>query len=140
MKGLNAVTLGGNLTRDAVLKTTDGGFSILEFGVAVNESRKNQRTGEWDEYPNYVDCKVLGKRAESLERFLSRGTYVALTGRLHQSRWQNKDGQNRSRLEVVVDEIHFETRSDDSDEYDQQQAEGYADSVAQDMYDEDIPF
>ena len=140
MKGLNVVTLGGNLTRDAVLKTTDGGFSILEFGVAVNESRKNQQTGEWDEYPNYVDCKVLGKRAESLERFLSRGTYVALTGRLHQSRWKNNDGQNRSRIEVVVDEIHFETRRDDSDEYDQQQAEAYADSVAQDVYDEDIPF
>lgn len=140
MKGLNCVTIGGNLTRDAALKTTDSGFSILEFGVAVNESRKNQQTGEWDEYPNYVDCKVLGKRAESLERFLSRGTYVALTGRLHQSRWQNKDGQNRSRLEVVVDEIHFETRRDDSDEYDQQQAEMYADSVAQDVYDEDIPF
>lgn len=140
MKGLNAVTLGGNLTRDAVLKATDSGFEILEFGVAVNESRKNQRTGEWDEYPNYVDCKILGKRGGSLARYLSKGTYVALTGRLHQSRWQTKDGQNRSRLEVVVEEIHFETRRDDSDEYDQQQAEGYADSVAQDMYDEDIPF
>lgn len=140
MKGLNAVTLGGNLTRDAVLKATDSGFEILEFGVAVNERRKNQRTGEWDEYPNYVDCNILGKRGGSLARYLSKGTYVALTGRLHQSRWQTKDGQNRSRLEVVVDEIHFETRRDDSDEYDQQQAEGYADSVAQDMYDEDIPF
>lgn len=139
MKGLNAVTLGGNLTRDAVLKTTDSGFSILEFGVAVNESRKNQRTGEWDEYPNYVDCKVLGNRAEPLSRYLTKGTYVALTGRLHQSRWQNSDGQNRSRLEVVVDEIHFETRRLDSDEYDQQQAEAQGDYEAQ-MYDEDIPF
>ena len=139
MKGLNAVTLGGNLTRDAVLKATDSGFEILEFGVAVNESRKNQQTGEWDEYPNYVDCKVLGKRGSSLARYLSKGTYVALTGRLHQSRWQTKDGQNRSRLEVVVDEIHFETRRDDSDEYDQQQAEAQGDYEAQ-MYDEDIPF
>lgn len=139
MKGLNAVTLGGNLTRDATLKTTDSGFSILEFGVAVNESRKNQRTGEWDEYPNYVDCKVLGNRAEPLSRYLTKGTYVALTGRLHQSRWQNSDGQNRSRLEVVVDEIHFETRRLDSDEYDQQQGEAQGDYEAQ-MYDEDIPF
>lgn len=139
MKGLNAVTLGGNLTRDATLKTTDSGFQILEFGVAVNESRKNQRTGEWDEYPNYVDCKVLGNRAEPLSRYLTKGTYVALTGRLHQSRWQNSDGQNRSRLEVVVDEIHFETRRLDSDEYDQQQGEAQGDYEAQ-MYDEDIPF
>ena len=136
MKGLNAVTLGGNLTRDAVLKTTDSGFQILEFGVAVNESRKNQRTGDWDEYPNYVDCKVLGSRAEPLSRYLTKGTYVALTGRLHQSRWQNSDGQNRSRLEVVVDEIHFESRRLDGD---QQQPEAQGDYDAQ-MYDEDIPF
>lgn len=134
MKGLNAVTLGGNLTRDATLKTTDSGFAILEFGVAVNESRKNQQTGEWDEYPNYVDCKILGKRGESLARYLSKGTYVALTGRLHQSRWQNKDGQNRSRLEVIVDEVHFESRGQ-NDGYDQQPEGQY-----EDVYDEDIPF
>lgn len=139
MKGLNCVTIGGNLTRDAALKTTDSGFSILEFGVAVNESRKNQQTGEWEEYQNYVDCKVLGSRAEPLSRYLTKGTYVALTGRLHQSRWQNDSGQNRSRLEVVVDEIHFETRRLDGDEYDRQQAEAQGDHEAQ-MYDEDIPF
>ena len=133
MKGLNAVTLGGNLTRDAVLRTTDSGFEILEFGVAVTESRKNQQTGEWDEYPNYVDCKILGKRGKSLAQYLSKGTYVALTGRLHQSRWQNKDGQNRSRLEVIVDEVHFESRGQ-NDSY-EQQVDEYAD-----VYEEDIPF
>ena len=127
------------MTRDAVLKMTQSGTSVLEFGIAVNENKPDGEGG-WEEYPNYVDCVLFGKRADSLSQYLSKGTYVALTGRIHQNRWKNKDGQNRSKLGVVVDEIHFESRRLDSDEYDQQQAEGYADSVAQDVYDEDIPF
>ena len=114
-------------------------MAVLTFSVAVNESRKNQQTGEWEDYPNYVDCTILGRRAESVSRYLTNGTYVALTGRLHQNRWQNKDGQNRSKLEVTVDNIHFESRRLDGDDYDQQQAEAQGDYEAQ-MYDEDIPF
>lgn len=113
--------------------------AVLTFSVAVNESRKNQQTGEYEDYPNYVDCTMLGRRAESVSRYLTKGTYVALTGRLHQNRWQNKDGQNRSKLEVTADNIHFESRRLDGDDYDQQQAEAQGDYEAQ-MYDEDIPF
>lgn len=139
MQGLNTVSIGGNLCRDAELRATASGMAVLTFSVAVNESRKNQQTGEWEDYPNYVDCTMLGRRAESVSRYLTNGTYVALTGRLHQNRWQNKDGQNRSKLEVTVDNIHFESRRLDGDDYDQQQAEAQGDYEAQ-MYDEDIPF
>lgn len=139
MQGLNTVSIGGNLCRDAELRATASGMAVLTFSVAVNESRKNQQTGEYDDYPNYVDCTMLGRRAESVSRYLTKGTYVALTGRLHQNRWQNKDGQNRSKLEVTADNIHFESRRLDGDDYDQQQAEAQGDYEAQ-MYDEDIPF
>ena len=139
MQGLNTVTIGGNLCRNAELRATASGTAVLSFSVAVTESRKNQQTGEWEDYPSFVDCTMFGRRAESISRYLTKGTYVALTGRLHQSRWQNKDGQNRSKLEVTVDNIHFESRRIDSDEYDQQQAEAQGDYEAQ-MYDEDIPF
>lgn len=139
MQGLNTVSIGGNLCRDAELRATASGMAVLTFSVAVNESRKNQQTGEWEDYPNYVDCTMLGRRAESVSRYLTKGTYVALTGRLHQNRWQNKDGQNRSKLEVTADNIHFESRRLDGDDYDQQQAEAQGDYEAQ-MYDEDIPF
>lgn len=139
MQGLNTVSIGGNLCRDAELRATASGMAVLTFSVAVNESRKNQRTGEYEDYPNYVDCTMLGRRAESVSRYLTKGTYVALTGRLHQNRWQNKDGQNRSKLEVTADNIHFESRRLDGDDYDQQQAEAQGDYEAQ-MYDEDIPF
>ncbi|UVX36856.1 MAG: Single-strand binding protein family protein [Bacteriophage sp.] len=139
MQGLNTVSIGGNLCRDAELRATASGMAVLTFSVAVNESRKNQQTGEYEDYPNYVDCTMFGRRAESVSRYLTNGTYVALTGRLHQNRWQNKDGQNRSKLEVTVDNIHFESRRLDGDDYDQQQAEAQGDYEAQ-MYDEDIPF
>lgn len=139
MQGLNTVSIGGNLCRDAELRATASGMAVLTFSVAVNESRKNQQTGECEEYPNYVDCTMFGRRAESVSRYLTKGTYVALTGRLHQNRWQNKDGQNRSKLEVTADNIHFESRRLDGDDYDQQQAEAQGDYEAQ-MYDEDIPF
>lgn len=139
MQGLNTVSIGGNLCRDAELRATASGMAVLTFSVAVNESRKNRQTGEYEDYPNYVDCTMLGRRAESVSRYLTKGTYVALTGRLHQNRWQNKDGQNRSKLEVTADNIHFESRRLDGDDYDQQQAEAQGDYEAQ-MYDEDIPF
>lgn len=139
MQGLNTVSIGGNLCRNAELRATASGMAVLTFSVAVNESRKNQQTGEYEDYPNYVDCTMFGRRAESVSRYLTKGTYVALTGRLHQNRWQNKDGQNRSKLVVTVDNIHFESRRLDSDEYDQQQAEAQGDYEAQ-VYDEDIPF
>lgn len=139
MQGLNTVSIGGNLCRDAELRETASGMAVLTFSVAVNESRKNQQTGEWEDYPNFVDCTMFGRRAESVSRYLTKGTYVALTGRLHQNRWQNNDGQNRSKLEVTVDNINFESRRLDGDDYDQQQAEAQGDYEAQ-MYDEDIPF
>jgi len=139
MQGLNTVSIGGNLCRDAELRATASGMAVLTFSVAVNESRKNQQTGEYEDYPNYVDCTMFGRRAEIVSRYLTKGTYVALTGRLHQNRWQNKDGQNRSKLEVTADNIHFESRRLDGDDYDQQQAEAQGDYEAQ-MYDEDIPF
>lgn len=134
MQGLNTVSIGGNLCRDAELRATASGMAVLTFSVAVNESRKNQQTGEYEDYPNYVDCTMFGRRAESVSRYLSKGTYVALTGRLHQNRWQNKDGQNRSKLEVTVDNIHFESRGERDGGYAQQK------ESSADVYDEDIPF
>lgn len=134
MQGLNTVSIGGNLCRDAELRATASGMAVLTFSVAVNESRKNQQTGEWEDYPNYVDCTMFGRRAESVSRYLAKGTYVALTGRIHQNRWQDKDGQNRSKLEVTVDNIHFDSRGERGGGYEPQQ------ESSADLYDEGIPF
>lgn len=114
--GINRVVIGGNLTRDPELKRTGGGTSVLTFGVAVNDRRKNPQTGEWEEHANFVDCTLFGARADALARFLEKGTKVTVDGRLRYSSWE-KDGQRRSKLEVIVDEIEVGRRGG------QQQAE-----------------
>ncbi len=104
---INRVNISGNLTRDPELRSTGGGTQVLSFGVAVNDRRRNQQTGEWEDVPNFVDCVVFGARAEPLSRYLSKGSKVAIEGKLRYSSWENKEGQRRSKLEVVVDEVEF---------------------------------
>ena len=107
---INRVNISGNLTRDPQLRVTASGTSVLDFGVAVNERRKNQ-SGEWEDRANFVDCTMFGKRAEAVEKFLSKGQKVAIEGKLRYSSWE-KDGQKRSKLSVIVDEIEFMSRRD----------------------------
>ncbi len=107
---INRVMCSGNLTRDPELRATPGGTSVMTFGIAVNDRRRNQQTGEWEDVPNFVDCVMFGPRAESVVRFLSKGSKVAIEGKLRYSSWE-KDGVRRSRLEVVVDEIEFMSRN-----------------------------
>lgn len=108
---INSVNISGNLTRDPELRHTTGGTAILNFGVAVNDRRKNPQTGEWEDYPNFIDCIMFGTRAESVSRFLHKGVKIAAEGKLRYSSWE-KDGQRRSKLEVVVDDIEFMSAHD----------------------------
>lgn len=128
---INRVNISGNLTRDPELRQTQGGMAILSLGVAVNDRRKNQQTGEWEDVPNFVDCVVFGTRAEKLAQFLAKGAKVAIEGKLRWSQWE-KDGAKRSKLEVIVDEIEFMSRG--GQQRQQQQ------TASADLYDENIPF
>ena len=103
---INRVFITGNLTRDPEMRQTNGGMPIMGFGMVVNERRKNQQTGEWEDYPNYVDCTMFGERAAKVSQYLATGSEVSVDGRLRYSSWE-KDGQKRSKLEVVVDNIEF---------------------------------
>lgn len=118
---INAVTISGNLTRDPELRQTQSGANILSMGVAVNDRRKNPQSGEWEDYPNFIDCVMFGQRAESVSKFLDKGSKVAIHGKLRYSSWE-KDGQRRSKVEVVVDDIEFMSRqqSDQQGGYKQQ--------------------
>lgn len=149
---INRVIISGNLTRDPELRSTASGLPVLGFGVAVNDRRKNQQTGEWEDYPNFIDCTMFGARAESLNRFLSKGTKVAIEGKLRWSQWE-RDGQKRSKIEVIVDELEFMSSRDgggQSQSYGAQPSSGgYAPAPAaaapvidasSSVYDEDIPF
>ena len=104
---INKVIVSGNLTRDAELRTTASGNPVCSFGVAVNDRRRNQN-GEWEDYANFVDCQLFGRRAEAIAQYLTKGTKVAVEGRLHYSSWEDRNGGGRrSKLEVYVDELEF---------------------------------
>lgn len=138
---INRVNLSGNLTRDPELRATQSGTQILTFGVAVNDRRRNPQTGKWEDAPNFIDCVVFGKRAESLGRYLVKGTKVAIEGKLRWSQWEN-NGQKRSKVEVVVDEIEFLSPRDQSANYEQQDAPySTSQQPTEDVYEtSDIPF
>lgn len=138
---INRVAISGNLTRDAELRTTQSGMSILDFGVAVNDRRRNQQTGEWEDCPNFVDCTVFGTRAEKLQPYLTKGSKVALEGKLRYSSWES-GGQRRSKLGVIVDDLEFmSSRHAGSGHAPQPVPEaGPAIDAAASVYDEDIPF
>ena len=104
---INRVTLAGNLTRDCEVKQTQSGMTIMHFGIAVNERVKNNQTGEWEERPNYFNCVCFGKRAEGLAKVLHKGQKIALDGKLHYNQWENEQGQKRSAVEIVVNDIEF---------------------------------
>lgn len=132
---INRVFISGNLTRDPELRFTASGMAVLGFGVAVNDRRKNQRTGEWEDYPNYIDCAVFGARAESLSRMLAKGSKVAVEGHLRYSSWE-RDGQRRRKLEVVAEEIELMQRRD-GERGGARREPAYVEATP---YDEDIPF
>lgn len=103
---INRVTITGNLTREPELQTAQSGTQILRIGVAVNDRVKNQATQQWEDRPNYIDCVLFGNRASAMANILHKGAKVAIEGRLRWSQWQDRDtGKNRSKLEVIVDEI-----------------------------------
>lgn len=144
---VNSVSITGNLTRDPELKATAGGSGVLSMGVAVNERRKDPATGEWGDYPSYVDCVVFGNRAEALSRILAKGSKVAVHGRLHQDRWQDQDGRSRSRIEVVADEVDLMQRTGEARAASPSPAPAQATPAkaapatpADDLYASDIPF
>lgn len=134
---INRAIISGNLTRDPELRSTAGGMPVLGFGVAVNDRRKNQQTGEWEDYPNFIDCTMLGNRAESLSRYLSKGSKVAIEGKLRWSQWE-RDGQKRSKIEVVVDDIKLVQKRQECCQAVASAAPVVDASSA--VYDEDIPF
>lgn len=157
---INRVIISGNLTRDPDLRSTQSGMEVLGLGVAVNDRRKNPVTGEYEDYPNFVDCVMFGPRARSVSAYLTKGSKVAIEGRLHWSQWE-RDGQKRSKLEVIVDDIEFmsarkdtagsqpiqpqqPTRAADIPNYNPAPSPsaapsyGYAPTTS--VYDDDIPF
>lgn len=101
----NAVTLIGNVTRDPELRFTTSGQPTLNFGLAVNRRWQNRQTQEWEEATSFFDVVAWRELAENAAESIARGTRVIVTGRLEQRSWETDNGDKRSKVEVVADEI-----------------------------------
>jgi single-strand DNA-binding protein len=118
MANLNKVMLIGRLTRDPESRTFSTGGKVAKFGFAVNNRRKNPSTGQWEDEPVYLDIDAFnrgefGKNADLVEQYLRKGTQVFIEGHLVLDQWTDKDGQKRSKLKIVLDNMQFLERRED---------------------------
>lgn len=105
MSNGNSVTLVGNVTRDPELRFTPAGQANATFGIAVNRRWQNRQTNEWEEAVSFFNVVCWREMAENAAESLSKGMRVLVTGRLEQRSWQTQEGEKRSVIEVVADEI-----------------------------------
>ena len=113
MANLNRVLLMGNLTRDPELRHLPSNTAVVRLGLAVNRRWRNQQ-GEQQEETTFVDCEAFGRQAEVINQYLRKGRPIFIEGRLRLDQWQDKDGNNRSKMKVIVENFQFvDSRSDD---------------------------
>lgn len=153
---INRCNISGNIGRDPELRQTQGGTQVLTFSLAVSDRKRNPQSGQWEDVTNWIPCVVFGNRAESLSKFLSKGMKCAIEGKLRQSSYTDKSGQNRSKIEVIVDEVEFLNGSKAQNQAQSQQPNNYTNQQQnvpysapqqpqggyqqQDVYDSEIPF
>ncbi len=104
-KSINQVILLGNLTRDPELRTTPSGQTVCSFSIAVNRSWQGQ-DGQTQEAVDYFDINAWGKLGELVNQYLAKGRKCLIMGRLSQRSWE-QDGQKRSKVEVVANDVTF---------------------------------
>ena len=123
MQVRNSVTLIGNVGQLPTVKTLPSGTRVIEFSLATNDSYRN-KAGERIQRTEWHSIKAYGKVVDVLERYLTKGSQLALTGALRYSKWTDKHEQARTSTEIILDEFTFlgsrdnnsySTREDDRD-------------------------
>jgi single-strand DNA-binding protein len=103
MASENSVTLVGNATRDPELRYTTGGRGVASFGLAVN--RRYQQNGEWQEQTSFFNVTAWGELGENAAASLTKGSRIIVTGRLQQREYETREGEKRTIVEVIADEL-----------------------------------
>ena len=112
MPNLNKVMLMGNLTRDPELRYTPNNTAVCQIGVAVNRRWRDQ-DGQQQEEVTFVDCEAWSKTADLINQYMRKGRPIFIEGRLKLDQWKDKEGNNRSKLKVVVENFQFvDTKAD----------------------------
>lgn len=106
----NKVILGGRCTRDPEVKFLPSGDAVADVGIAVNVYKRGA-DGESEQEGHFFDATAFGKTAELLGEHYAKGSPILVEGRLHQDRWQDDDGNNRSRVKVRISNLVFLPRA-----------------------------
>ena len=105
-KGFNKVILMGNLTRDVETRTTPSGQTVSNFSLAVTRSWKGQ-DGQTQDQTSFINCVAWGKVGEIIAQYVQKGAPLLVSGRLDQRSYEDKDGNKRQAVEVVVEDFNF---------------------------------
>jgi single-strand DNA-binding protein len=104
-RSFNQVILMGNLTRDPELRQTPNGTNVCSFGLALNRSYKGA-DGNWQEATDFIDIVAWGPLGERVSQYLTKGRPCLVNGRLQSRSWE-QEGQKRSKVEVVAQDVTF---------------------------------
>lgn len=129
MFSINTYVISGNLTKDPELRATTSGTPVCNGSICYNSRRKGQ-SGDWEDVPNFFDFVAFGKAAEVLAR-KQKGDRIVLNGELTQRSWESKEGERRSKVELLVREFVDASR---------QNAPQKPDKDDSDEFEDDIPF
>lgn len=99
---VNNITILGNITRDPELRFTPSGTAVVSFGLAVNRSIQNKKSGEWQTEVDFFNVTAWYKLAENCAESLSKGDRVLVSGRLSQDSWEDKEGKKRSTVKIIA--------------------------------------
>lgn len=149
MADINSLVLSGRLTRDSELSYTESGMAILRFSLANN--RRMKKNDEWIDYPQYFDCIIFSKRAESLNEYLKKGKQVVVSGSLKYESWQDKNtGDKRSKINIFVDNLQMFSSGSNTFQMQDSDVNNLAShkreeaikniDIVDDKFNEDIPF
>jgi single-strand DNA-binding protein len=111
MNSLNSILIEGNLTRDPVLTETPQGTSVCQFPIASN--RYYRQNDETQHEVSFIDVVTWAKLAERCGEELGKGRGVRVVGRVKQDRWQDKEGNPRSRVKIVAEHVEFRPQKKD---------------------------
>lgn len=111
MANFNKVILIGNLTREPELRFSPSGLPVGQFGLAINRRYRDSQDNLHEEV-TFIEINAWGRLAELCAEYLSKGSPVLVEGRLQQDRWQTKEGELRSQLKVIAEQVRFLPRSE----------------------------
>ena len=145
---LNKTILMGRLTRDPELRYTQSNIPVVSFTLAVDRGLRNATEGQ--QTVDYINCVAWRGTAEFVSKWFRKGQLVAVSGRIQSRNYTDKDGNNRTAVEIVADEVFFaENKRETKQEFTQPEATAEAETIAENPYaefediigdDEDLPF